>query len=290
MQNIRKYFRALRFSLKYAFLYTPWKMVILFFISIFRGITPYLSSFLLGSLVNIIVYGVKNGTKDTWYILILYALVSALPSILGNILSYIQRLRMLIFQMEMDLLFLRKREELDIATHENPDFQNLMQRAFGSTNIGSIFQLTNSQFDVVTSLSSLILGTILAIHFNIWVYIAIISSAMPAFITDIRYAGFGWSIWAKVSPEQRKLNDLREHIRYKIPLIETKLLQAGQRFLNQIREIFSDFADKQRNLEKTGYFIPPLQILLRLLGLHLVCGLFLKMLLKVNTRWEHWFI
>lgn len=255
MNSIKVYTRAVFFSLKLAFKNTSFEMAILSSLYIVRGILPYLSSFLLGRLVNSIVYNLKNGQSSLWSILLLYAIVSALPVIIGNIQTFIERLRMLKFQMEMDLMFLKKREEIDIATYENPEFQDLIMRAFRNGGPNPIFQITRAQFDTIFAITSFIVGTFLATRFNYFVYLVIILSAIPSFLTDVKYAGRGWSIWSKDSPEQRRLEDLRQHIRYKLQLIEVKLLGAGPRFLNEIKEIFFNFAQKQKNLEKNRVWI-----------------------------------
>ncbi len=255
MQSIKVYVRAVVFSLKLAFKNTSFEMALLTSLYVVRGTLPYISSFLLGRLVNSIVYNIKNGQTNLWSTLLLYAIVSALPVIIGNLQTFIERLRMLKFQMEMDLMFLRKREEIDIATYEDPEFQDLIMRAFRNGGPNPIFQITRAQFDTMFALTSFFVGTFLATRFNVYVYLVIIVCAIPSFLTDVKYAGMGWSIWSKASPEQRKLDDLRQHIRFKLQLIEVKLLGAGPRFLKEIKDIFFDFAQRQKNLEKNRVWI-----------------------------------
>lgn len=217
---------------------------------VFSGVLPYASAFLLGKLVNIIFAGTKNGLYvDIWYVLVLYAFVNALPTIIGNLQLYVNRQRMLTLSRETDLYILRKREQIDISRYEDPSFQDLLQRTFRN-GINPIMQLGNAQFDALRALTSFALGTILAVHFNSLIYLIVILTAIPAFLTDIKYAGKSWSIWAKDSPEQRKLGDLRQHITNKTQLIETKLLQSGRKLFNQMKKILLDFAKIQLELEK----------------------------------------
>ncbi len=220
------------------------------FLYMLSGVVPYVSAFLLGSLVNTVVAGAQSGSYlGIWYVLLGYALVTSLPTILGNLQLYMNRQRMLVLQMEVDLDLLQKREQIDIATYENPEFQDLLQRTFRG-GPSPIFQLGNAQLDLIRPITSFVLGTVLAAHFNYWIYLIVIATAIPAFLMDIKYAGKSWSIWAKDSPEQRRLADLRQHITYKTMLIEVKLLQAGQKLFAQIRKIFAHFAAIQLGLEK----------------------------------------
>lgn len=250
MKGIKEYLQSVRFSLGYGFRFAPKESLVMMALYIFVGILPYGSAFFLGKLVNTIVAGSKNGaTAGILYTLILYALVSALPTIIGNFQRYLGRRRMLILQMETDLDIFKKREQIDIAKYEDPKFQDLLQRTFRSGQ-NPIWQLGNAQFDLLRAVTSFAVGTFLAIQFNSIIYLVVMLSAIPAFITDIKYAGKSWSIWAKDSPEQRRLGDLRQHILYKNPLIETKLLQSGKKLLIWIRKIMSDFADIQLGLER----------------------------------------
>jgi len=250
MKTIIDYIKSIRFSLGYSFQFVPHATFVMAVLYMFSGVLPYGSAYLLGKLVDSILLGAKNGAYgDIWYVLMLYAFVSALPTIIGNLQLYVNRKRMLKLQMETDLDILKRREQIDIAQYEDPTFQDLIQRTFRG-GVNPIFQMSNAQFDTIHSLTSLVLGTFLAIHFNFFVYIIVILTAIPGFLTDIRYAGKSWSIYAKDSPEQRRLGDLRYHIINKTFLIETKLLQSGKKIFVWMRKIFSDFTATQLGLEK----------------------------------------
>ncbi|HEY4505516.1 MAG TPA: ABC transporter ATP-binding protein [Candidatus Paceibacterota bacterium] len=266
MKSILSYLKSVRFALGYAFRFAPGGTVLMSVLVVIENSLPYASSFLLGWLVNLIVSGAQSGLyKNVWYVLAFYAFVSAMPAILSNIRAYVGRRRMLTLQMEVDLEFLKMREEVDIANYEDPKFQDLLQRTFRN-GPSPLHQLGSAQIDIVGKSASLIVGTVLAIHFNPTIYFIVIAAAIPAFIMDIKYAGKSWSIWSKDSPEQRRLSDLRQHLQYKTLLIETKLLQSGNKLLSWIRKIFSDFAKVQLGLEKNRLWHTSLTDLLSLAG------------------------
>jgi ATP-binding cassette subfamily B protein len=284
MKNIQEYIQSVRFALSYSFRFVPKATFVMFGLYIFSGALPYGNAYLLGKLVNTILASVGSGVNtDVYYVLILYALITALPTIVGNIQLYVNRHSMLTLQMETDIDILGKREKIDIAQYEDPKFQDLLQRAFRNGS-NPIYMLISTQFTVVRTLTSLILGTVLAIQFNMLVYIVVIATAIPGFFTDIRYAGQSWSIYAKDSPEQRRLSDLRDHIKYRIPLIETKLLQSGKKLLAWIRDIMSHFATNQLGLEKKRLLHSSLSDAIALFGF--ATGLFLvvKSVVSGNTQ------
>ncbi|MES2213323.1 MAG: ABC transporter ATP-binding protein [Patescibacteria group bacterium] len=220
-------------------------------ISIIVGVLPYGSSWFLGKLVNSILLGAKLGSyKDIWMILFLYASVTALPTILGNVRLFINRHWQLALSREIELDIFKHRERIDIATYEDSKFQDLLQRAFRKGPFVP-FELAAQQFDLVSAIASLVVGTFLAVHFSWFIYLIVIVSAVPSFLTDIKYSTRSWGIWSKDSPEQRRYQDLRQHIQHKIPLIETKLLQSGDKILNWMRKILTDFEVIQLKLERS---------------------------------------
>jgi ATP-binding cassette subfamily B protein len=107
---------------------------------------------------------------------------------------------------------------------------------------------------------------------------------VPNFLLDIKYANASWSIWSKESPEQRRLDDLRDHVISKIKLIELKLLQATDKFLNQIKKLFNDFATNQRLLEKNRLLISSLAEVIAFVGFTFGLWLVVKGVVDSNYK------
>jgi ATP-binding cassette subfamily B protein len=273
MQSIKDYLRSVRFALSYAFRFVPKETYGILVLLILAGILPYGSSFLLGKLVNTIITGAQNHDyAGIWVTLMLYASVSALPTILGNLRSYLNRRSWLTLARDLEIDILSKREKIDIAKFEDPKFLDLLQRTFRS-GYQPIYGLISGQYDTVIAITSLIVGTILSVHFNPIVYLVVIASSIPSFIADIKYGGKSWSIWQKDSPEQRRAINLRYHINFKTYLIETKLLQASKKILGWLHKILNDFAVKQLNVEKSRLWQNSAADLIALAGF--ATGLFL---------------
>ncbi|MDQ5948939.1 MAG: transporter ATP-binding protein/permease [Patescibacteria group bacterium] len=282
MKNFKEYLKSVRFSLGHAFKFVPKETSLIFFVVIISACIPYASSYLLGKLVNDIFIGAKTGVYEgIWYIIFLYAFISSLPTFLGNIQTYIRRRWNLKFQTDIELYFMKVREQIDIAHYEDPKFQDLLQRSFRN-GINPLFGLTSGQFNALQSLTGLLFGTILAIHFNLFVYLCVILSAIPSFLVDIKYASWGWSIWQKDSPALRRLSDLRQHVTFRTLLIETKLLQSGNKILDWMRQILVDFANIQLKTEKSKLFSTSLTDVIAFVGFG--AGLFLVMQEVISGR------
>jgi len=273
LKSLKSYLDSIWFSLGYSFRFVPRTTAIMALLYAISGVLPYANAFLLGLLVNELTSGVQNGSYDNlWGILILYAFVSTLPSLFGNLQMYANRQRMLTLQMETEIDLLKHRERIDIAKYEEPEFQDLIQRTFRN-GPNPLYQLSNSQFDLIRASVGFFAGVFLAINFSFWVFLVVIATAIPAFITDVKYAGRSWSIWAKDSPDQRRLAGLRYFFLNRNYLVETKLLQSGEKLLAWIRNIFSDFSGKQRRLEKSRVWHTSLADIVAFVGF--AFGLFL---------------
>ncbi len=273
MKSTKEYLKSVGFALGYAFKFAPKETAVALALVVTSGALPYGSAYLLGRLVNLIVEGARNGSYTTiLYVLILYTFVTALPNILGNFRSFIKRKGALILTREIELLVLKRREEIDIASYEDPKFQDLIQRTFRN-GFMPIFNLSDGQLDVLQSFTGLVVGTILAIHFDFLIYFIVIVLAIPSFFVDIKFASSTWLIWRKDSPEQRKYNDLKQHVLQRVSLIETKLLQAGPRIISSIRKILTDFGNTQLKLERRKLIYTSLADLLAFVGF--AVGLFL---------------
>ena len=268
----------------YSFLFVPKATLIMMFLYVISGLLPYGSSYLLGNLVNSVVKEAGFGSlSNIWFALVLYAFVNALPSVMGNLQRYINRKRMIVLQMETEIDLMRRRELIDIASYEDPKFQDLIQRTFRN-GPNPIYQLSNTQFDIIRSLTSLVFGTYLAIHFSPLIYLVVIVTAIPSFITDIKFAGQNWSIWAKDSPAQRRFGDLRQHILFRTLLIETKLMQLSKKLFTWMREILTDFASKQFKLEKNRVLATTLTDTISLIGFTIGLALVLRGVVSGATK------
>jgi len=255
-----------RFSLGYSFLFAKNETILLGLINIVIGALPYGTAFLLGKLVDTIVSGVNESSFfGLWSVLLLYAVVSSMPSFTGNFYRFTNRKRLSKLQVGMELEIVKIRERIDISKYEDPKFLDLIQRTFRQ-GPNPIYQLSGSQFDIAQSVTSLIVGTILAINFDLLIFIIVIATAIPAFIVDIKFAGLSWSIWSKDSVGQRRIGDLRQHIFMRHTLIETKLFQSSNKIFNWMEKILTDFSHSQMNVERKIVWYTTITDILSLAG------------------------
>jgi len=284
MKKIKDYLSSVKFSFVYSFRFAKRETFTVLFLMVSAGSIVYGSSYMLGRLVDNIISGTNIENYNLiWQSLLLYALASSLPQILDNLVSYFLRRRWLKTTAHIEIDILRVREGIDIATYEDPKFQDLSQRAFRS-GFGPINQIMQGSFIIIRYTATLIVGTILAIHFNPLIYIIVICSAIPSFITDIKYSGMNWMLWSKDSPEQRRANDLRQHIFNKTNLVETKLLQSSNKLLKWIGEILFNFNDNQIKLEKSRLWQTSLTDTIAFIGFGFALFLVVKSVIEGTSQ------
>jgi ATP-binding cassette subfamily B protein len=89
---------------------------------------------------------------------------------------------------------------------------------------------------------------ILAVDWRIFLLVVVFS--IPKFIIEVKYGGMSWGINAENSREQRIYQNLRFFFVSKFSVIESKLFQVQDFFLEKIKKIFSDFNDRRIGVEK----------------------------------------
>ncbi len=184
-----------------------------------------------------------------WQLVGIYALLLMISPILRAIRLAVEKRYYLKLQEGMEILLLRRRSETDIATLEDKNYQDLLQRALqrGHWPISSI---VDHLLIAWQSLMAVAIGSLVAVWFDWRIFVIVITASLPKFVADIRHGQDVWSIHAHASPDQRRFGDLRFHIGNRISLIETKLYQSSNWIINWMGKILGKFTDDQISAEQ----------------------------------------
>jgi len=147
-----------------------------------------------------------------------------------------------------ELMALRKRGSFDIAQYEDSKFQDQLQRAFNN-GIYPIINIVDTQIQNLEVVCGIIVGSIAAATIDWRVFVLVFVTAIPDFWIEIKHGGRIWGIWAKRSNEQRRYQDLRRFFTNKLSVIDSRLYQAGEKFLAEIKTILKSFTDDQLKAE-----------------------------------------
>ncbi|MBL3659040.1 ABC transporter ATP-binding protein [Fulvivirga sediminis] len=263
--------------LKYSFRFAKNESIAFILILAVTAVLPYLNFYFLGSLINKLIVAVneKLQSHDFLIALFVYALIIAAPRLISAIKIYINKIWNTKLSIKYEVLILQKRLDLDVEKYEDSNFQDLMKRAFRN-NFWPLLELSEGQFQMIKNIIAFLLGSILAIKFGALIYCILIITSIPSFITEFKYGKSVWTIWARDTPNQRRMVNLKRYFEYKSNIIETKLLQSGNWLLKWIYGILEQFREQNIRLEKRKLFFIMISELVSLTGFILAAFLFVK--------------
>jgi ATP-binding cassette subfamily B protein len=148
----------------------------------------------------------------------------------------------------LEVMVLKKRGSFDIAQYEDSKFQDRLQRAFNN-GIYPIINVVDTQINNLEILCGIITGSIAAATIDWRIFLLVFFTSIPNFWIDIKHGGRIWAIWAKNSTDQRRLIDLRRFFTHKTSVIDSKLYQAGNKFIADIKNIYTNFSNEQLKAE-----------------------------------------
>lgn len=276
LENFKDLFKNTGRIFKILFKNMPWLFSAMIFLTIVIGIIPVFSAQALGTLIDKIIEGVKvQDMSVTYPALILFAVLTAVPTIIRNLISFLDRHLFLRMQNLFDLIALEKRGAFDIAQYEDPKFQDRLQRAFNN----SIYPLINIVENQITNLEvfcGIVVGSIAAASIDWRVFILVFVTAIPNFWIEIKHGGRIWGIWAKNSTEQRRYQDLRRFFTGKLSVIDSRLYQANSKFLTEIKKILEAFANEQLSAEHWKTIMKILASIFAAIGLFIGTAIIIK--------------
>lgn len=249
LQLVRNTSRAVKLSFKFA----GWITILLIFCTILGSILPVWQAKIMGDLVNRVVDTLTKNANDALLvnIVVLYASLWAFTRIINAFRTYADKLWTSYTEQGLEVLVMKKRTEIDLGHYENPDFQNLLHRAF-NRGIWPVFELIEIQISSFGNIATFILTSLIATQLSPVIYFVVIATSIPMFVVNLKYGSKMWTIWSENSPRQRKYQHIRGHIQGRVGITQTKLLQASQKLIGTAEEILLSFRKEQLKVDKTN--------------------------------------
>ena len=243
---IRNVIRSFKMSLTYAPFLT-WTMAVAMIVSY---CLPLLQSKILGKIIDSLIESLKTSpvAGSMTMMVIAYAAVWIGTRIASEIRLFVDKKWSLEIEQNLEIAVMRKRAELDLATHEDPKFQDLVQNAF-SLGIWPIYQLVDAQFRNIANITLIVLSSVIASSISWKLYVIAILAAIPTFYVRLRHGNVTWSIWAENSPRKRVYEHVRTHLRSRTGIAQSKLLQSSESMLAKAFKILNDFKLEQEKLD-----------------------------------------
>ncbi len=251
LKTMKRFFITTWRSLKEAYNIAPFSTVSIAVMTTAVSLVPLLQANIMGQLINKLIEIIKNHSPISWamFFVLSYAGVWALSLILSAVRLYVDKKFTTELEHGLEIKVMRKRAEIDLGHYENPEFQNLLERAF-NRSIWPMFELAEMQFSNIANIVTILLSSTFTIAFSPEVYIVILLTSLPRFFVELQYGNHTWTIWMENSERQRKYNHLRHHFTGKVGVVQTKLLQASEYMLDIITKIQTSFRNDQLKVDR----------------------------------------
>ncbi len=257
--------KTIQLSFMLTFRLTPKLTLQLAFIIIALEFFPLIQNGLFGKIINSITEvvsgknaGVSGITENPMsYVIqfiLLYIGVLVLSSIFQELKRYIEKRWDLVADNKLTSYSMRKRAGIDIAHYENPDFQNLVNKAF-DTGTWPIQTLAFGQIRNIGNIAGIVTAGVIVYTISPTLLIVSLVASIPNFYIELKYGYNMWGIWAENSPRQRLYYALREHIQKRQHIVQTKMLQASEKILTITERIMEAFLGDQLKIDKNRLWL-----------------------------------
>lgn len=222
-----------------------------FFVFAIISTAPFLQSGLNGLLINELVKIAGNGNMSLNLIIIIIAVVSAsfVLSAMFKIQEYVSRIFYFLLEEKITLLVLKKKGEIDIASHENPKQNDLLNK-IKEHGVWRTQNFAHRQYYILQNIIEVIIASGILIFFKWWIFLILIIGTLPEFIIELKYGEHIWNIHTARAEIRRKYWELESHFNFISSITELKLFQNTFYFVNQIKELLVNFLNEQKNTEK----------------------------------------
>lgn len=242
-------------SLALCFTLTPKLTIQMMLLILSLEFFPLLQNGLFGKIINSItevVSGDKGVGAPMSYVIqfiLLYVAVLVISSVFQELKRYIEKRWDLVADNKLSSYSMRKRAGIDIANYEDPEFQNLVYKAFDN-GTWPIQALAQGQVINIARIFGIIAASAVVYIISPTLLIVSLIASIPNFIIELKYGYNMWGIWAENSPRQRLYYALRHHIQGRQNIIQTKMLQASDKLLSITDGIMDAFLGSQLKVDK----------------------------------------
>ncbi len=215
------------------------------------SVAPFVQSGARALLINILVAAGAEKVVTVEVLAIVLLLIGSLvlPAMAYRLLDYFEKMYRFFIEERFELLLLRHYATLDVPTHEDPKHNDL----FNKINENGVWRIINSAFRpffLFQSIGEVLLASAVLIWSQWWVFLLVLVMTLPELIIEARSGGEVWNIHGANAESRRRFWDLRSHFTRFANLVELKLFQNTGHFAQLVENIFRDFQDKQKVVER----------------------------------------
>ncbi|HZR65062.1 MAG TPA: ABC transporter ATP-binding protein [Terriglobales bacterium] len=188
---------------------------------------------------GVVAYVAHTGPlpKHFWFLVVADFVIAGLSVVLTRAIDYLDEVLAERFTMHSSLRIMKHATELDLASYEDPNFYDQLERA----RVQAIDRVS-----MIRALGQLIQQSIVAISlaasvflFSPWLVLILVACVVPAFLGETHYAFQGYAQRFRQTPIRRRLDYLRTLASSKETAKEAKLFGLGS-FFTERYDAFSN--------------------------------------------------
>jgi ATP-binding cassette subfamily B protein len=226
-------------------------IIILWCLTFILALVPFVTSGSKGIFINELIKSSSEHQVSSYLLLavVCFIAVGFIAPILDRWSGYLMAYMLRFMDEKPTLMILEKRKSLDLATLENPHFNNLYYKV-NERGTNAMQNLHERLFYSVHQIINVIIASIILLMTQWWIFLLIVIGTIPTLIIEIKYGKNAWNIFSSRSEIRRRYMDIRQHFSMSSWLIELKLFQNAQHFMNLVMELYKNFFDEVQANEK----------------------------------------
>ena len=209
--------------------------------TIIKSVLPFVMAWFSALFINKIIAGTFTNILDPGLVTIVIVYLS-LPFIMGLAdvwYTYFFNKFYVYFAQYIHLMFIEKRNNIDIQTYENVDFNNLVVRV--NENEEKILWFTDWFFFLFGKFIGLSAIVFILFNYKWWFVPLLVISIVPDLILQIKFGKIKYGIWDAKAEVKRKYNLLTWYFSDIASLVEIKIFKDKDYFKNKIHQLASSF-------------------------------------------------
>ncbi len=206
---------------------------------------PFLQAGIFALLINELVRTTDQGpTGGVAWLAILAVGSTVVPDALYAWKGFLDRKMHLVMFEHFELKLIERKGEIDVATYEDPRFQDLLTKAEGQGIFPMIAMLEQQFYNLQNVVGVGTAAAVLALY-DWRIFLFVVAAAIPKFVLEAKYGHGVWNIHDANAEKRRRYADFQRHFYNLSELIELKLFQNVRYFLSAMGDLLHAFNEEQ---------------------------------------------
>ena len=218
-------------------------------LSILTACIPFLRAGAVALLIDVLTSGSPDRSHRLAVSVALMIAAAVVPDLIYSALSCANRVFCISLDEKIELLFLCRKGEIDLATYESPKFNDLLNRAEAR---GPFFmaELLQAQFSNLQSLVEVASAAAILVAIDWRICLLLLLRTAPKLDVEARYGRGAWGVLEANAEIRRKFFDVRRHFYDPWSLAEIKLFRNVRYFHQLLTSLLEAFNNLQRRQER----------------------------------------